>query len=481
MQSDSGGRSAPHAEREAVLIVLAAVTLIPFLVIGHGYLPGDDALRHVAKVVSGKTWQQILVMRPDMTMDSHPGWHAILGAVHRAFGWSAPALIFFSVITTFLAVSLAPALLLRRPEAWLLSLVALGATEPAVLARIFSGRPFGITMALLAVVCLAWHQLQSQRVPHAAMALLATLVALDVWIHPSWYLWALPVAAFLAAREWRVASRLIVCLSAGVLFGAALSGQPLALLMEPLMHGYLALGSSPPESTLALEFRPRLGSVTLLLFAAVLLGWRALRGSRRTELARDPVFLLALGGWVLGFVAARFWSDWGAVALLVWASLELQAALDELAPRRRQRLTAAALAALVALITLTANIEGRWGSGLDPALAGVGRPERAHLLPRAGGILYSDDMRLFFDLFYRMPEAPWRYVVGYEPGLMLPEDLEVYRQAHVRRTTEGFAPWVQKMLPSDRLILRSLGSPGIAGLEWGELAPGLWSGRLPHS
>src|SRR5439155_5094898 len=59
--------------RIARLLVLAAAILIPFRILGHGYLPGDDALRHAGKVVSGKDWSEILLMRAYMLIDCHPG------------------------------------------------------------------------------------------------------------------------------------------------------------------------------------------------------------------------------------------------------------------------------------------------------------------------------------------------------------------------------------------------------------------------
>ena len=38
-------------------IILLLLLVIPLKIIGYGYLPSDDALRHAAKAVSGKTWQ----------------------------------------------------------------------------------------------------------------------------------------------------------------------------------------------------------------------------------------------------------------------------------------------------------------------------------------------------------------------------------------------------------------------------------------
>ena len=60
-------------------LAFAVALLIPLRLLGQGYLPPDDALRHAGKAVSGKAWTDILVLRPDFQMDSHPGWHALLG------------------------------------------------------------------------------------------------------------------------------------------------------------------------------------------------------------------------------------------------------------------------------------------------------------------------------------------------------------------------------------------------------------------
>ena len=50
---DSLKRYVPLAVWAIVILVILA---IPLKIIGYGYLPGDDALRHAAKAVSGKSW-----------------------------------------------------------------------------------------------------------------------------------------------------------------------------------------------------------------------------------------------------------------------------------------------------------------------------------------------------------------------------------------------------------------------------------------
>ena len=45
------------------IVVVSTLIFIPLKINSYGFLPGDDAMRHAAKTISGKTWQQILIMR----------------------------------------------------------------------------------------------------------------------------------------------------------------------------------------------------------------------------------------------------------------------------------------------------------------------------------------------------------------------------------------------------------------------------------
>ena len=115
----------------------------------------------------------------------------------------------------------------------------------------------------------------------------------------------------------------------------------------------------------------------------------------------------------------------------------------------------------------------------DPALQGW--------LPESGGIIYSVDMTVFNDLFFKNPTAPWRYVLGFESALMLPEDLAVVREvAWNYGDLRGYDPWLKKIRPQDRLIIPESWLPttgltrggNIAELEWHRAANGWWIGRL---
>ena len=89
---------------------------LPFCILRYGYLPPDDALRHAAKAVSGKSWGEILVLRPEITLDHNPGWNWFLTELHRMTGWGPTELVQFSVVTMFLLLALGPLVLDAAPR-----------------------------------------------------------------------------------------------------------------------------------------------------------------------------------------------------------------------------------------------------------------------------------------------------------------------------------------------------------------------------
>ena len=137
------------------VLALAVFLVIPFRVLGTGFLPPDDALRHAAKAVSGRSWSEVLVLRDDVVVDPHPGWHAILGFVHRATGADAHALVLTAVVSLFFVLNALPLLSLRRPEAWLVSWLGLCVLDPTALLRFMLGRPFLVSVAALSSMALA--------------------------------------------------------------------------------------------------------------------------------------------------------------------------------------------------------------------------------------------------------------------------------------------------------------------------------------
>jgi hypothetical protein len=471
---------APSVPLLARGLVLATLLFIPLRILGEGYWPTDDALHHAAKAVSGKDWSEILVLRADVTGDTNPGWRVFESTVDRLTDWDAPALVLFSVIVAFVLVSLGPAVLLRRPEAWLGSLLVLSVTDPRVFARLLAGRPFLVGIAVLIVLCLLRPRLEAKAASWPLLGLVTGLLALATWVHGSWYLFGLPVLACLAARRWRAGARLAGCWAVGVLVGVSLTGTPLAFFWRSLRHPFLVLSGSPLPSVLSSELRPFSGSPLLAALVTATLALRATVGPGLVEDLENSTLLLGVGGWGLGFVAHRFWSDWGMPAVLVWLAEAGQGLIEARLPGRDlRRILLVLTAAIACFLSATLDLHQRW-SHIDTTFRPLLAPAATASLPDPGGILYSDDMRAFYQVFFARPRAPWRYLVGFEAALMPPEDLTTLRGILPGRTPQAFAPWVRKMRAEDRLILQSAGRPPVSGLDWQDVGQGIWSGRLPR-
>lgn len=470
--------------RAAVLRVFALVVVVAtaLRVLASGYLPYDDALRHVAKAVSGRPWSEILLLRPDFQLDSNPGWHWILGALHRALGLDSVDLVIASVVLLFVLFSIGSILLLRRPEAWLIALVLLNVVDPSEVGRLMSGRPFLVSSAIVPLVFILWPRLESERW-RGAFALFVAGGAASCWIHGSYYLLALPVVAVLAAGRFKAGARLAAAFAVGTVIGALLTGHPVGHLSQMLRHGYVSVGIPRSSESLVTEFQPFDGKAAAVVAFFALLAWRSVRRRDAPAAWRDPVVLMTAGAWALGYVASRFWADWSSPALATLAALEIQDALEA-----RTEPAAPVVASLVAaglvLLAIGADSQQRWSlQGNRPFLSRQ-NPTHAPWLPEPGGTAYSAEMGVFYAIFFRNPDAPWKYVLGFEPALMPPEDYAVYRD--IKRShgaSESYLPWLRRMGPADRLYVQNSQQvpPPVPGLEWFQPVFTIWAGRLPRT
>lgn len=487
MPKETQGRFASLVPILTRVIVGLALLYIPVRILSLGFLPPDDALSHCAKVASGKEWHEILVLRDDIKLDTHPGWHAILGAVDKLTRGGPEPLVFFSVVFLFFVFSMVPVTLMKRPEAWLLAFLVVLTAGPSWIQRLMHGRPFIISMAALMAICLSWPRLEQRRIPRTTLALLTFSVAAATWIQCSWYLFLVPLACFFLARRWRAGLALAGCMTVGVAVGSLLTGHPLTFLRETVLQDFRAVGTPADQIQIAGELTSQFPDFRITAVVAGILAWSALR--RRTaakDILRDPVLILAALCWLLGQIWGRFWFDWGVPAALIWLATTFEGEFRSLIGARsgKRCLLACVLGASIC-VTATTDVRSRWTASLrreylvadDPALEGC--------LPEPGGIIYSDSMALFYRMFFKNFHAPWRYVVGIEPTMMRPDDFKTYQNLlrHQGREPKAFEPWVRKMRPEDRLILfvSSGRPPAIAGIvEWCYLKDGLWAGRTPR-
>jgi hypothetical protein len=462
-----------------LLMCLGTLLLTCLRVIGQGYFPSDDALRHVAKVVSGKPWSEILVIRPEITMDSHPGWHTILSVFQLLTGIDEKGLLNFSVITLFLAFTLPPVLYFRRGEAWIASLALSAVFFFGPIQRLFYGRPYIISMVMVLLFCFLWDRIRDRKRPWADLVALASVTALATWIHGTWYLFTLPLLALVLARQWRVLLHMSAALSLGVILGAMLTGSPLVFLHQMLFHALEAFGKNDFPRQLVTEFQPFSGESPVFLLVGGLLLWRWTRGDWDNSALDNPIFYLVIIGWIMGFFAARFWADWAWPALAFWVAQEVQTVLEHYTDRfSLKQMAHAGVFCLILLLAVTNDRSSRW-SGAVALWPNIENAAHRPWLPEEGGILYNDNMYLFFQVFYHNPLGPWRYTLGFEPVWMPADNLEVYR--HIQLTlgkNESYVPWVEKMTYKDRMILIRNAKPQIEGLEWHEVTAEVWSGKL---
>jgi len=476
----------PIARSLVVTILFCAVLLTCLKIVSYGYLPADDALRHAAKAVSGKSWQEIIVMRPEMRTDRHHGWHAFLTAIYRLTDCEPETLVVVAVVVLALVFLVAPIPWLARPEVWPLAFVYAGiAASPPVMGRIFLGRPFIFTMTVLLTLCLLWPRLRGPRLPLGTLSLLVGLVSVSTWVNGVPHLYVLPLLAFALAREWTVVRRFTIVLALGSIVGASLTGSPVRFIWEGLLLSSRAFADSPLQNMLVVEFQAFGGDASFLLAILVVLLWRRVRGDwNSADLFRDPVFLLMCLGWALGFSVMRFWTDWGLVAALVWLAREFdQVAERRLSAATNLRLVVALAGGLLLYLNLSSDLQGRWTKSLTKEYLSQADPVQKEWLPDPGGIVYSDATQVFYDTFYRNPDGQWRYVMAFEPTLMPEDDLKILRRIQWSSSAfSAFLPWVEKMKPADRLIvLNNGGPPRLSQLEWASFIPDVWVGRLPRS
>lgn len=476
-----------HCRRYAPLLVWILVVmtliLIPLKIIGLGYLPTDDALRHAAKAVSGKPWSEILVVRPELDFDHNYGWHTILGAVYRLSGWSTEGLVIFATVALFLVATLPTLGLFRRPEAFITVLLLGVVVLPPDMLRLFLGRPLVFSVAALLVILWWWRQPEELPPSRAMLAGTVVLIALSVFIHGSWYLWVLPLGAMAVAGQFWAAVRLGGCWVAGTLLGSLLTGSPWVFLKTSFLMAHGAVDKDLPMRFLVAEFRPipATNSVLLMLVATVLLLLGRSDGRFHSRRIFNPVFVLAVLGWVLGLKVGRFWYDWGFPACLLWLAWEFQDLYEKyVSADGLRRLGLVAVLCAAAFNAFTSDLNSRWTTHLDRQFLNTKDPALQEWLPGKGGIVYSTDMRVFYNTFFQNPSAPWRYVLGYEPVLMPKEDLEIFRQLQTKNGAGSvWERWLKKMRPEDRIMLQTESVPGtplMPGMEW-KSAGGMWIGR----
>lgn len=465
----------------AWIAVIVILLLIPLKIIGYGYIAAGDARRHVAKVFTDKPYNEIIAFNGYYQTDQSPGWEWLLGLLHHQAGWSEEALMTFSVISLMLCVFYAPLTWLRRPEAWLAALLAQMIAIPEVMTRLSQARPFLITEGILIAILFAWSRPEEKNPSWPKIIFTFIGICLSTWMHGTWYLWILPIIAFLLAQQWRSAIWLTACTVVGILEGAFLTGKPIVFLMQQVWQVVVITREHLPQWMLVGEFRPSYGEFDTLVLLGCVYFWRWLQTGRPLQLFRDPVFCLLAISWILGFKGDRFWADWGVPAALVWLAMQFEEILPSVCESSSlKRLTLCAMLAVPLFLHTTNDLDRRYTFNQNEIFLDAGDPALKGWLPEHDGIFYHAQMDFFYNTFYKNPQGDWRYVLGMEPAMMREDDLPILRQIqHYNYNPKAYEPWVKKMRPIDRLVIYGPSQPDLPDLEWHNAIGNIWLGRLP--
>ncbi len=467
-----------------LLTLLLALIVVPFMVISYGYLPCDDALRHAAKVLSEKNWNQILVLDHPDILDPHPGWHAILSTFRHFSGAGGDGLVIFSVVALFLIYALPPLFKAKHPESWAIAFFLIAAMNSSYLQRLMFGRPFLFSIFVLNMVCLNWQWFRERQVKPSAYIIFTALFATSCWIHGSWFLFLIIFPCFLIAGEIRAGLNLFACFVLGTIIGSAFTGHPAQFLVQTLLHAIHAMNFSVPKRLLVIEFKPFM--VDIVVFFAMcltLIFKKNILGKLDRSSYFSPLTVIIFCCGVLTMVSIRFWLDWGLPVVVIWFMLQIDDILNSINSYTvKRRLVTLVLLVPSLLICTSADIQSRWTYMLTKDYVTADIPGVTEWLPGKGGTIYSDSMLFFYETFYMNPKADWRYILGFEPAMMPRDDLKIYRKIQWNYgAVEAFEPWVKKMRPEDRLVIIAPqnAQPNLPGLEWFYITTDTWIGRKP--
>lgn len=464
------------------LVVLAAFLMIALRILSYGFVPGGDARRHVAKVMTDKEYNQIVVLRPEYKIDHSPGWDWVLRQLHRAAGWEEDGLMSFSVVAMMLCVYLAGLPWLRRPEAmWMGALLAQLVALPNLMVRLDQGRPFLLSEGVFICILFAWGRERTARPTWIKLGLTTLGFALSVWVHGAWYLWAFVLAGFFMAGAWRETLWLAACWAGGVVAGALLTGKPAEFLYGAVYMAAAVFQEHAPKWMLVGEFQPSDGEFYTLAVLALVYIWRRQQGKETGGLLRQPVFWMIAIFWTLGFVGDRFWADWGMIAATVWLAMQFDDWMAEKWPADGgRRLLLCGLLAVPFYLGSTSDLHSRYTQNQQESVLDASNPDLQGWLPEGDGIFYNADMAFFYNTFYKNPQGNWRYIQGFEPALMPEEDLKILRNMQWNHfDLASYKPWINKMRPQDRLEVPGAAPPPMPELEWHAGAKNLWIGRKP--
>jgi hypothetical protein len=465
------------------LLVYCSLTflllLIPLKISSYGNIPPDDAMRHAAFAVDNRTWGEVLVLRESIldSVDSHPGWHSLLRFLHQTLGFDTEGLVIASFVSAFFLFTTIGLYASGRPLVWMITLLTLYLVDGGVIIRVLLGRPFAISMAIALAILFIWQR--ENRLPKIIeYATTSFLLGFAIYLHPSWYLWLIFPPAFALCGRWEDAFRFGTCLLIAMLIATGLAQSYYNIVFYPLHHWLISMTQDPLRRVhLVGEFQPGTGVLLVVITVVITIVTLSLRGRDWRQLVSRPDFCIMVIGWVAGLYVTRFWSDWGSVGFIVWLCGMLSSLEFRSAPSEKLKVAVSVLICISLLLLIGSDTGGRYSHPLKDVLVTKPVEELRKALPDKGGILYGTDMRFFYQTYYRMPDAGFRYVIGFEPGMMTRENWDTLRKIQFNDGSKAsYALWLKKMTYADRIEIPASYKPAIDGFEFESYA-GRWIGK----
>ena len=201
--------------------------------------------------------------------------------MHRSLGLDEDGLMEFSIAGLLLLILCGALPWLRHPEAWLAALLAVNIPFPGLMSRWTQARPFLLTEGVLIGLLLAWGRAPEQKPSWWKMLGSVGGFALAAWMHGTWYLYGLALAALFLAGRGRTTIYLTACWAAGTALGAALTGAPAEFLKQNLLWGAALYKEPVPMASLVGELQPSSGEFSALLVLGLVWLWHKQQGRGR--------------------------------------------------------------------------------------------------------------------------------------------------------------------------------------------------------
>lgn len=445
------------------LIIISLILLfIPLKIIQYGWLPGDDAKRHAAFSTIDKNWSDIVVIKDNYASDHNPGWHAILKFFHKKLLVNKDNLLKLSVIGLFLLINFCGIIASPAPIAWVLAFLFTLLCDGGVLSRFLLGRPYIVFGAFMFLLFKLWNNYEAsnkyddEKQSYLRFIYTVILITLCTWIHGSWYLFLLLPFAFLLAGKIKDSLYLILAIFIGTIIGALLTGDFEGFIRFHVLATFNIFSEKTYNWLLVSELYSGMQNNYCLVFIAVLIAFGMYKKQITIkDLFKDPAFLYMLLCWLLSILVLRFWVDCGRIALLYWASYRIYEIIKNSENLKEARVRYCLFIFIILTFTFmtTNDCYGRYSKAVFNQPIDFSEERLAGWAPEPGGIIYSDSMGVFYEHFFAYPDAPWKYILGFEPALMPDEDRKILRKIGYNfRMPDEFIPWVKKMTKADRLI-----------------------------